>query len=50
MKLQDAVRTVLDELGDLVAVPGPVFNQRQDQHFGAASFDFLVDHIDCLDM
>ena len=35
MELQHAAGTLFDQLADLVAVPGAVFHQRQDQDLGA---------------
>jgi len=42
MKLKNAFRALLDELGDFVAVSGAFFDEREYQHFGASSFNFLV--------
>src|SRR5262245_7114511 len=38
VKLQNAVRALLDQLRDFVAVPRTFFDEREDQHLGAASF------------
>src|SRR6185369_8045048 len=39
-----AVRASLDQLADFVAVPGPDFNQRQDQQLSAALLQLAVKH------
>src|SRR5438552_17959460 len=44
MKLQDALPPLLDELGEWVAASGAFFDEREDQHFGACWFNFLVWH------
>src|SRR5215475_8013294 len=35
-------RTQLDQLANLVSVPGTIFEQRQDHQFGAAFFQFTI--------
>jgi hypothetical protein len=50
MKLQSALGTLLDQTGDFVAVPGPFLHQSQNQHFGASPFDFLIEHINRLNI
>src|SRR4051812_27205612 len=36
VECEDAVRALLDQLGDLVSVPRPLFEQREHEHFSAA--------------
>jgi hypothetical protein len=45
VKLEHAFRAPLDQLGDFVSVARPILDQRQYQHLGASSFDFLVEHM-----
>src|SRR5258706_16145394 len=43
VKTQGAFRARLDKFADLVAVPGPDLDQRQDQQLGAALLQLAVD-------
>ena len=45
VKGQDAVRPLLDQLGDLVAVARALLEQRQDQHLGAALLQRRVSRV-----
>src|SRR5262245_53426170 len=44
VETQRALRTGLDQLGNLVAVPGPGLNEREDQQLGAALLQFAVEY------
>src|SRR5688572_24550101 len=43
---QAAARARFDQLADFVAVPRPRVDQRQDQHLGAAFFEFRTEHLE----
>ena len=38
------IRPCFDQLADLVPVPGPRFQQREDEQFGAAFFQVVIRH------
>src|SRR5215203_2422528 len=44
-KGQASARTGLDQLPDLISVARPIFDQRQDQHLGAALLQFRTEHM-----
>src|SRR5262245_66570041 len=43
-EFQDAARSRLDELAEVVAVTGLILEQRQNQEFGAALLELAIEH------
>ena len=45
IKMEDAAGTQLDQMADVIAVSGPIFDQGKNQQFGAPLLQFAIENI-----